>query len=415
MPDRDVPQASASTPSTPSPAGSRRVPALAGGGAEGARREFERRVVRATLIVSAALLLTLVVALLVWRLRAVLLLVVVSLFLAALLRPIVAFFERRGLRRAAAAGVVYFVALCAFVTIGIVLVHPLVTAAGHFVNELPHLVKDAERGRGQVGRLVKSLHLLKFVESRQANLQSLISKLGRPALAVGRTVVSGVVGVVTIVFLTFFLLLELPQMVRGVLGWMQPRRARRVRSVLDEVSRAIVGYMLGNFLTSVIAGLVIGLTLLFLGVPYPAVLAIWVGLVDFLPLVGGLLAGIPTVIIAALHSLPAGIVTLLVFVVYQEVENHVLNPVVMSRTVRLNPLWVLLAVLLGASIGDLVGSVFGGFVGALLAVPAAGAIQVVARDLWEHKTGARLLGLSLDPLSTGALPVTDPEQHQPPR
>jgi len=413
MPDGDVTQVSASKPS---PAGSHKVPALAGGGARAARREFERRVVRATLIVNVLVLLTLLLALLVWRLRAVLLLIIVSLFLAALLRPIVGFFERRGLRTGLAAGVVYFVALCGFVTIGIVLVHPLVTGSTHFVKELPTLVKDAQRGKGQIGRLVRNLHLLKFVESRQANLQNLVSKIGKPALEVGKTVLSGVVGVVTIVFLTFFLLLELPQMVRGVLGWMQPRRARRVRAVLDDVSRAIVGYMLGNFLTSVVAGVVIGLTLLGLGVPYPAVLAIWVGLVDFLPLVGGLLAGVPTVVIAALHSLTAGIVTLVVFLVYQEVENHILNPVVMSRTVRLNPLWVLLAVLLGASIGDLVGSVFGGFIGALLAVPAAGAIQVVARDLWEHKTGARLLGLRPDPLSTGALPITpapeQPDQHR---
>ena len=77
----------------------------------------------------------------------------------------------------------------------------------------------------------------------------------------------------------------------------------------------------------------------------PGVLAIWVGVVDFLPLVGGLLAGVPTVAVALLHSLPAGIVTLAAFLIYQQIENHILNPVVMSRTVRLNPLWVLLAIL----------------------------------------------------------------------
>ena len=89
-------------------------------------------------------------------------------------------------------------------------------------------------------------------------------------------------------------------------------------------------------------------------------LAIWVGIVDFLPLVGGLLAGVPTVAIAALHSLPAGIVTLVVFLIYQQIENHILNPLVMSRTVKLNPLWVLLAILVGAELGGLVGSTLGG-------------------------------------------------------
>jgi predicted PurR-regulated permease PerM len=98
-------------------------------------------------------------------------------------------------------------------------------------------------------------------------------------------------------------------------------------------------------------------------------------LVDLLPLVGGLLAGVPTVAFAFLHSPTAGIVTAIVFLVYQQVENHILNPVIMSRTVKLNPLWVILSVVAGAQLA--------GFVGALLAIPAAGAIQVILRELWE--------------------------------
>lgn len=402
MAESPVRQASASRPE-PNP--TQRVPALGDGGLRSARREFQRRVLRATLIVDVVVLVTLVLALVAWRLRAVLLLIVVSLFIAALLHPVVAFFERRGLRRGSATGLVFFLALCAVVTIGVVLVHPVVSAATQFIHNLPTLIRQAEHGKGQIGRLVKNLHLLKYVESRQANWQSIVSRLGKPALAVGRTVLSGVVGVVTIVFLTFFLLLELPQIVRALLDWMQPERSGRIRGVLTDVSRSVAGYMLGNFLTSVIAGVTIGITLLAVGVPYPAVLALWVGLVDFLPLIGGLLAGVPTVIVAFLHSLPAGIVTLVVFLVYQQVENHVLNPIIMSRTVRLNPLWVLLAVLLGAAVGDLVGSVFGGLVGALLAVPAASAVQVLARDLWQHRTGAVLLGLPGDPSATGDIPV----------
>jgi predicted PurR-regulated permease PerM len=129
--------------------------------------------------------------------------------------------------------------------------------------------------------------------------------------------------------------------------------------------------------------------LLLTGVPFALVLAIWVALVDFLPLVGGLLAGVPTVALAFLHSFTAGIVTLAVFLVYQQIENHVLNPVIMSRTVRLDALFVLLSILVGAELGGLVGSELGGLIGALLAVPTAGAIQVVARDLWAHRRAAR--------------------------
>ena len=106
-------------------------------------------------------------------------------------------------------------------------------------------------------------------------------------------------------------------------------------------------------------------------------------LLDFLPLIGGALAGIPTVLFATAHSITAGIVTLAVFLVYTQVENHVLNPIVMSRTVKINPLLVLVSVLFGAEIGSLIGGFPGGFVAALLAIPIAGAIQVIVHELWQ--------------------------------
>ena len=118
-----------------------------------------------------------------------------------------------------------------------------------------------------------------------------------------------------------------------------------------------------------IAGIISGVTLAILGVPFALLLGVFVALVDLLPLVGGLLAGVPVVIIAAIHSVPAGITMLVVFLVYQQVENHILNPVIMSRTVRLNPFWVLIAVLVGATLGGRVAGGLGTFVGALVGHP----------------------------------------------
>ena len=110
-------------------------------------------------------------------------------------------------------------------------------------------------------------------------------------------------------------------------------------------------------------------------------------------MIGGALAGIPTVLFAFTHSVTAGFVTLVVFLVYTQVENHVLNPVVMSKTVRISPLLVLMAVLVGASLGSLVDGLFGGFVAALLAIPLAGALQVLVKEIWQatapppHRSG----------------------------
>ena len=125
----------------------------------------------------------------------------------------------------------------------------------------------------------------------------------------------------------------------------------RLERVINESIRSVTGYMLGNILTSIIAGIVCGTTLAILGVPFALLLGVFVAMVDLLPLVGGLLAGVPVVVIAAIHSVPAGIVMLVVFLAYQQIENHVLNPVIMSKTVRLNPFWVLLAVLVGGRPG----------------------------------------------------------------
>jgi predicted PurR-regulated permease PerM len=143
-----------------------------------------------------------------------------------------------------------------------------------------------------------------------------------------------------------------------------------------------------------------------MGVSYPVLLGLWVAMVDLLPLVGGLLAGVPVVVIAAFHSWPALIVTAIVFLVYQQIENHVLNPIIMSRTVRLNPLWVMLAVLVGATLGHQIASALGEFVGALIGIPAGGAIQIVAREIRR--------GPGAEPLPPDGVPDEDaivPEEH----
>ena len=365
------------------------------------QRAHALRVARTALIVTGVVVGAGIGLALLWRLRVVVLLIVVSLFLSALLHPVVSFVERRGIRRGIATVVVFFFSAVIAATVGYALVHPVYESATSFAKELPSLVRQAQQGKGQIGHLVKRLALESYVKKNVPRLETLISGLGRPALAIGKTVVSGVVALVTIGVLTFFILLETPRMIRGVLDWMRPERSVRVRKMLGDVGQAAAGYMLGNLATSMIAGAVIFGTLRSMGVPYAGVLAIWVGIVDFLPLVGGLLAGVPTVAVALLHSLPAGIVTLAVFLIYQQVENHILNPVVMSRTVRLNPLWVLLAILVGVELGAIVGSTFGGLVGALLAVPAASAIQVLARDLWaEHRSAQSAGELVADEVAT---------------
>jgi predicted PurR-regulated permease PerM len=261
--------------------------------------------------------------------------------------------------------------------------YPLAHGLTHFSQRLPSYVAAAEHGSGWIGHLVRRLHLQAWVTRTAPRLHTLGVTLARPALTVGKGAVSVLAALGTIFALLVLFLLEGPKMRRWLVELMPPAKAAYCRRVAAEISQSATGYAFGNLLTSLIAGLVVFVTLTVLGVPFALLWALWVALVDFLPMIGGALAGIPTVVFALGHSLTAGIVTAAAFIAYTQIENHVLNPVVMSRTVKINPLLVLLAVLAGTSIGDWLGGTFGAFVAALLSIPVAGALQVIARELWQ--------------------------------
>jgi predicted PurR-regulated permease PerM len=341
-----------------------------------------------TIVVSVAtiiLLLDLNAALILglWVLRNIVVYVIIAFFFTLLMTPATRFLRGRGLSHGGATLLVFLVGLLVVAGLVYLFTEPLVTAAVHFSKQVPSLVNEAKKGHGPLGRLLFRLHLQKYLSEGSAKFGSQLTKVLKPATAfsVGAAAVSTVVTIVTIAVLTFFTMLEAPRMWSGLLGLFQPATAERLNRVVDESIRSVTGYMLGNGATSVIAGLISGVTLQILGVPFALLLGVFVALVDLLPLVGGLLAGVPVVVIAAIHSVPAGITMLIVFLVYQQVENHVLNPVIMSRTVRLNPFWVLIAVLVGAALGGRVAGGLGTFVGALIGIPVGGAIQVIVREL----------------------------------
>ena len=321
---------------------------------------------------------------LIYRLRDVLLLLLVAGFLALILNPLVRATERWVIRRhGLAVTLVALGMLVVFFGLLVAFGYPLVNGITHLANDLPTYVANAEQGKDWYGKLVKHYHVQQWVQQNSSKLVQFGQDLSAPALAVGKGALSLLIELLTIFILVLLLLLEGPRLRRGILGLFSPGQAAEVQAIASEVNRSVVGYMLGNFLTSVICGVVVFVDLAVLGVPFPGLWALWVALVDFLPMIGGALAGIPTVLFALTHGLTAGIVTAVVFVIYTQVENHILNPVIMSKTVRISPLLVLVSVLVGASIGDWVGGLFGGFVAALLAIPFASALQVIVREGWR--------------------------------
>ena len=339
---------------------------------------------RAILATVAVVALAYVAGKVVYRLRDVILLMVVAGFLALILNPLVLVVQGWGVRRRGlAVTVVTIWGLLVFAGLALAFGYPLVNGITHLAHTLPDYVSKAQHGRGWIGHLVRRYHVEAWVSKNAPKIASFGQGLAKPALTLGKGALSLLISLLTIFILVLLLLLEGPKLRAGLLGMMSPARAERYARAAHEVNRSVTGYMLGNVLTSIIAGAVVFVTLLIVGVPFPILWGLWVALVDFLPMIGGALAGIPTVLFALTHSLTAGIVTLVVFLVYTQFENHVLNPIVMSKTVRVNPLLVLLSILVGASIGSWIGGTFGAFVAALLAIPAAGAIQVIVREIWQ--------------------------------
>ena len=321
---------------------------------------------------------------LIYRLRDVVLLMLVAGFLALILNPVVALIEQRVVkRRGWAVTIVAVLMILVFIGLLFAFGYPLVNAITHLANNLPTYVQNAEQGKGPVGKLVLHYHVQQWVQQNVAKLVSFGQDVSKPALAVGKGALSLLVELLTIFVLVLLLLLEGPKLRRGLLSLLSPRQAEEIQAVASEVNRSVIGYMLGNFLTSLICGIVVFGDLVALRVPFPLLWALWVALVDFLPMIGGALAGIPVVIFAAFQSLTVGVITLIVFVVYTQAENHILNPIIMSKTVRISPLLVLVSVLVAASLGDWIGGLFGGFVAALLAIPLAGAFQVITREAWR--------------------------------
>lgn len=332
-------------------------------------------VVTVSVVVATGLLLALA-----WVIRTDLILFGVAIFLAVLLAGPVGWLEHVGMRRSIATAIVFFTGLVIFVGVSYLFGAPLVTHLKAFAHNLPTLVPQAERGQGWVGHLINSFHLHNWVVRNAPKLSSLAGKLASPALKFGTAAASTILKLALIAMLTYFLLLDLPKIWRGTLSLFPPARAARLSRVAHEASLGVTGYMAGNIATSIVAGLVVYVSMLVFGVPYAGLLGLWAAIVDLLPIVGGFLAFVPAAILALIHAPSAGIGVAIICIVYWQVENHVLNPIVMSHTVKMSKLLILMAVIVGATLGGQLAGAFGTFVGALIGIPVGSAIQVIVRE-----------------------------------
>ena len=244
-----------------------------------------------------------------------------------------------------------------------------------FVDAVPGFVEDLTAGRGPLGFLQDDYHIVDRVRDAIEN-QGAGGVLGvtNVGLAVARGVVSFVVGVVTIAFLTIFMLIEGPRIVARFHDSLPENVKPRWERVSQDIYRTVGGYVGGNLLISLIAGIGAAIILFALGSSYAIALAVVVAVLDLIPLAGATLAAIIVATVSFIElGWIKGVIVIVFFVVYQQLENHILQPIIYGRTVQLSPLTVLIAILIGA---ELVG-----ILGALAAIPVAGIIQAIAREI----------------------------------
>jgi predicted PurR-regulated permease PerM len=315
--------------------------------------------------------------------RHVLIWLVISLFLALAINPFVEWLMRRGIRRRSlATGVAFFVVLLGIVAIGALFIPTLVDNVNKFIDAVPGYVDDVTKGRGRFGFLETKYHVVEKIREQlhDGGAKRLLGLSGA-AVSITKGVINIVVGTITIIFVTFFMLLEGPVWIERMYSLIPEDSQPRWRRVGRDIYRQIGGYVTGNLAISLIAGVLTTLVLIALGVPFAVALGLIVAVLDLIPLAGATIAAIIIATVAFLHSIVAGVVVVIFFVIYQQVENHVLQPLVYHRTVSLSPLAILISVLIGAEVA--------GVLGALAAIPVAGAIQVVLVDFLRERRERR--------------------------
>ncbi len=317
--------------------------------------------------VAAGVLVLYALAQMIVAVRQVLILIMVSLVLAIGFQPTIAWLERRGLKRGLA---VALMTLIGFLVIGgfVALIVPtIIRQVGDLVDKAPEYLRRAQEENKFIADLNERFELGSKLQQAAGDVPSTIFSLFK-------SFTSLVFNSLTIAILTLYFTTAMPRLRNGVAQLLRRDEREHFEAILEESTERVGGYVLGNILISLIAGVVSFVALLVIGVPYAAALAFWVALTDLIPTVGAILGALAAVLVAAFSGVPTLVATAVYFAVYQQVENYVIAPRVMKKAVEMSAAAVIVAVLIGGSLL--------GFVGALLALPVAAVIKIAVRQLY---------------------------------
>jgi len=305
--------------------------------------------------------------------RQILILVVVSTVLAVGLEPAVKRLERWRVKRGWAV-VIIFLSAIGFITLfAMLVVPPLVREARQLADNIPTYIHKLRTSNGWIGNLQRKYHLAGKLKGLTKDLPHIASRSIGTVLGITKSVAAFIFNLLTIGILTIYFMLSFPRLHRGIVGLFSPENRERWENVMDESLAKVGGYVSGNIIISIIAGMLAFGALVLIGVPFPAALAMWVAITDLVPAVGATLGAVVCVLVAAFSSIGAAVFTGVYFILYQQFENYFIAPRVMKKAIDLSPAAVIVSTLIGGSLA--------GFAGALLALPIAAAVKVVISDV----------------------------------
>jgi len=328
---------------------------------------------------TAGLLIVLLLAYGIYIVRGILVLVLVAVFIAVSLDPAVRWMVRKGLRRSLAVSIVVLVLIALTAVFIWSVVPPMVGQGSRLIDNLPSYLRRLSEESKPVRAVTDRYHLTD-------RLTALIAEL--PARAAGGAVgflhrfLGLLASTLTVLVLTIYFMADLPRLQRGVVNLFPPRRRHRTAEIVDVVVDKVGGYMIGNLIISLFAGVSTFICLEIVRVPYALPLAVTVALTDLIPMIGATLGAVVGVV-AAVFTVgvwPRAVVVLLFFIAYQQVENYLIAPRVLRNTVNLSSVGVLLAALIGGTVL--------GLVGAIMAIPIVATVKVVMSPALAPPTDA---------------------------
>lgn len=314
-----------------------------------------------------------------WSVINIVILVLLAAVLAIGLDPAVRFIERRGRTRGRAVTLIFLAALAILIMFAWLVIPPLVTQVGELADDIPGYVERLSERDDALGRYFQDNDVAEKLQRFVEELPGKITNSFGTIVGVAGKVGSVIFNTVTVAILTIYFMLSLPRLRRTATVWFAPETRDRAEDVMDQAISRIGGYVAGILTTASIAGAsaLVFFTILGLfgvGVPFAVPLAVFSGLLGLIPAVGAYIGAAPAVFVGFFQSGLTGVLVLVYFIVYQQVENYVIQPRIMKNAVNLSPAAVIVSTLVFGSLA--------GFAGAVLALPAAATIKVILVELF---------------------------------